>query len=73
MTDWCDDCAWPEACAMARECARRDKGEVRGAALPEVCSRRSAAAALARQTGKTRLVTIGLTGIDPLADEEAAA
>lgn len=30
MAEWCDDCAWPEACAMQRECARREAGELRG-------------------------------------------
>ncbi|MDP3460066.1 MAG: hypothetical protein Q8S09_12410 [Hyphomonas sp.] len=37
MSEWCDDCAWPEACAMARECARREAGEIRAAATPQAC------------------------------------
>ncbi|MFN7178343.1 hypothetical protein [Hyphomonas sp.] len=47
MADWCDDCAWPEACAQARECARREAGEIRSEALAEDCSRLSAAGAAA--------------------------
>jgi hypothetical protein len=33
MTDWCDDCAWPEACSASRECARREAREAQAASL----------------------------------------
>lgn len=35
MADWCNDCAWPEACAARMECERRRLGEVRAAAMPQ--------------------------------------
>lgn len=40
MSDrWCDDCAWPEACAAEVCCRRREAGEIRSAAPSETAAK----------------------------------
>ena len=36
---WCDDCAWPEVCAAANCCRRREAGEIRSAAPSETAAK----------------------------------
>lgn len=45
MSDrWCDDCAWPEACADEACCRRREAGEIRSAAPSETAAKIARAA-----------------------------